>query len=406
MGGIPATPGGLLHWASREIPAQTKLVLAGVIIFAGAALALGWTKQFSPGLTFAAALSILVFGLVASALSAAPKAISGAGGLLAWALSTLFIALLALMLSSTFFGWPPAGARLMARLLGSAEVLASLRSEAKPVVVERGRTETLSVLPDDLRSEPVSSDPAARVQELAALPVLTVAGTLRMSGPDERRYLSASELRLDGGSLVTNGGDLVVEVNNLVSDNGTLIATPTPDGAAGRGGGRVLIIVHGRITGRLGVDLRGARGADGTPGSAGAGGGKGPTGDNAASGLADCSRGAGRGGKGGPGLAGGDGAAGRPGGNGGVLIVRAADLAAAKRVIADAVVTAGPGGRGGPGGQGGPGGPGGDGGSPRGWCSGGGPGGPQGDQGPTGRPGADGAAGADGSVKFEQLPGV
>ncbi|MCJ2006264.1 hypothetical protein [Methylobacterium sp. J-092] len=404
------SPFEVLGWAKKTIPAQTKLVLSGVIVFAGAALVLGWTKQFSPGLTLAAALSILIFGLAASALSAAPRAISGAGGFLAWALSILFTVLLGLMLSSTFVGWPAAGARLMARLLGSAEILSSARSDAKPVVVGRGQTETVGELPELLRTEPAISDPAERVQELATLPALTVSGTLQMSGPGERRYLSASELRLDGGSLVTNGGDLVVEVNNLISDNGAIRSMPNPDatqpGAAGRGGGRVLIIVHGTITGRLGVDLRGARGMNGTQGANGGGGSKGATGDNASSGLGDCSHGAGRGQRGGPGQPGADGTAGQSGGDGGVLIVRVADPAAARRVVASTMVSGGAAGNGGPGGAGGLGGPGGDGGSPRGWCHGGGPSGAQGDQGPPGQPGANGSGGAEGSVVFEQLPKV
>src|SRR5262245_13790430 len=103
----PPTPEGLLSWAARVIPAQAKFVLSGVIVFAGAALVLGWTNRFSISLTFSIAVLILVFGLVASAISAAPKVLTGVGGFLAWALASLFVVLLVLLLTSAFFGIPP-----------------------------------------------------------------------------------------------------------------------------------------------------------------------------------------------------------------------------------------------------------------------------------------------------------
>jgi hypothetical protein len=53
----PGTPVGFLKWALRVIPAQTKLVLGGVVIFAAASLVLGWTRDFSFGATDVAPLN-------------------------------------------------------------------------------------------------------------------------------------------------------------------------------------------------------------------------------------------------------------------------------------------------------------------------------------------------------------
>lgn len=403
------TPEGILGWAARTIPAQTKFVLAGVIVFAGAALVLGWINRFSISLTFSIAVLILVFGLVASAIAAAPRVLAGVGGFLAWALAILFVALLVLLLASAFFGVPPAGARLLARVLGSSELLTQRPSSAQPVVIANGQVEAFSNLPQAFRMEPLSADVAARVQELATLPELVIKGTLQMA-PGEKRVLSASTLRFDGGTLFTHGGDLVIEVNNLVADNGSIRAFENPDIAqlntAGRSAGRVTLIVHGTISGGLSVDLRGELGASGTSGVSGGKGSKGQRGANASSGVFDCQRGAGPGGKGGQGQPGLDGNPGFAGGKGGLLIVRAADIAAAKRVIGTPLLGGGRGGNGGTGGRGGEGGDGGDGGSPIGLCSGGGANGAQGERGPNGQPGGSGRVGDPGAFIFEGLTRV
>jgi hypothetical protein len=404
------TPEWFLSWAIRVIPAQTKFVLSGVIVFAGTALVLGWTSRLSISLTFSIAVLILVFGLVASAISAAPKALTGVGGFLAWALAILFVALLVLLLTSAFFGTPPAGARLLARVLGSSEILTQIRSSARPIIIETGQIEAFSSLPRELRTEPSRTDIPARIQELATLPELIIRGTLQMTSPGEKRVLSASTLRFDGGTLLTNGGDLVIEVNNLVADNGSIRAFDNPEvaqpNASGRSAGRVTLIVHGTISGGLSVDLRGGRGGDGASGVDGGKGPKGQRGANAASGLFDCQRGAGSGGRGGQGQAGSDGKPGFAGGKGGLLIVRAADVEAAKRVIGTPLVAGGKGGNGGVPGRGGEGGDGGDGGSPVGLCSGGGPTGPQGERGSSGQPGRPGQEGDPGSFTFTSLASV
>jgi predicted CDP-diglyceride synthetase/phosphatidate cytidylyltransferase len=66
----------------RVIPAQTKLVLGGVVIFAAASLVLGWTRNFSLAATIEIAVIILIFGVLLSAVSAAPARRFGAGDFL------------------------------------------------------------------------------------------------------------------------------------------------------------------------------------------------------------------------------------------------------------------------------------------------------------------------------------
>jgi hypothetical protein len=399
------TPLGLIELALIIIPAQAKFVLAGMVVFAGTALVLGWTSGFSLPLTFGVAVLVLLFGLAASALAAAPTTLKGAGGFLAWALAILFVAFLVLLLSSAFFGTPLAGTRIIARFLGSAEILTRIPSKAKAVVVAGGARELFGNLPQGMREEASSGPGASRIQQLSALPELNIAGVLQLASPSEKRILSASTLRFDGGTFVTNGGDVTIEVNNLIADNGSIHAFENPVGATGNAG-RLVITVYGKVLGRLGINLSGQRGRDAEPGMPGPKGSKGAHGANPASGMFDCQRGAEAGGKGGKGLPGKDGLAGGSGGNGGTLIVRAVNIEAAKEVISNPRASGGPGGAGGAPGKGGEGGDGGDGGSPVGFCTGAGPTGPQGDRGPDGKAGSSGMDGKNGRIVFEQIPGI
>jgi hypothetical protein len=410
---IPGTPGSsptpfdFLQYALKTIPTQTKFVLGGVLVFAGASLVLSWIREFSFGLTVSVVFSLLLVGLLTSALSATSRrAKSGVGSFLSWALAILFVALLLLMITSVFFGVPPAGAAIMSRLLGSVEILTRLQSSQPQISVPAGERRSLGSLPRQIRNEPVGADQASRIQDLASYPPLEILGTLELASASEKRVLAVSTLRFSAGSIVTNGADLTIETNNLISDAGVIRAfenlEKAPARAAGQNAGRVVIIVHGQISGRLSVDLRGQSGADGSSGAAGAKGPKGAGGANAASGLFDCQRGAEAGHKGGTGQPGKDGQSGFAGGDGGVLIVYASNVAAVQRVFGEPAVGGGIGGSGGVGGSGGAGGDGGDGGSPVGLCSGGGPNGAAGDQGPLGAPGKAGSNGKPGSFRFDK----
>jgi len=402
-------PGGFFAWAAKIAPKQTIFVAGGVLVFAGAALVLGWMRGFSPWTVLGITIVIIVFGLVVgalSSLSATSKSLVRVGSFLAWALSMLFVAILVLMVSSVFFGVPAAGALLMSRLLATTEPLTRISSAVPPVIIKTGETTTLDSLAPQLTEEPPQRDPFKRVQEISKRPELDIKGTLTI-GAVRRAYIVASTLRMSNGRIVTNGADVTIEVNNFVSDQGSLKSFSNPEippqATGGSSGGKITLIVHGDMTGRLVADLRGQNGADGAAGTAGGKGSKGAQGDNASSGLFDCSRGAGRGGTGGQGGAGGDGANGFAGGAGGTLIVVANDVDTAKAVIGAADVRGGAGGVGGTAGVGGPGGDGGDGGSPVGLCSGGGPNGNQGPKGTDGKAGHPGPAGADGQVRFDTL---
>lgn len=400
-----ALPAGFIQWAMRVVPAQTKFVVGGGVVFAVASLVLGWVSAYSLATTLEIAVIIIIFGALVSALSATGK--SAVGSFLTWGLAVIFLGVLILFTSAAFFGVPQAGTLIVSRVLGSYEPLTRLTSSQPAITIPSSTTASIGSLAQEVRDEPTERDPRDIVQDLAHRPPLDIEGRLELSSPSERRILAVSTLRLANGTIVTNGGDLTIETNNLMSDNGSIRAFANPaipsTDSRGTNGGRVSLIVYGTMSGGLTVDLQGQNGAQGRTGEEGIKGQKGAAGANAASGLVDCQRGAERGGKGGTGEPGSNGGDGYSGGNGGVLIVRTGDIERAKRVIGDAMVDGGSGGPGGPGGKGGPGGDGGDGGSPVGLCSGKGPNGPAGEQGPSGVAGKDGPKGAAGSVRFEPL---
>ena len=401
-----ASPAGVLKRSLQIIPRQTQFVLAGVIVFAGAAVVLGWMRGYSINLTVSVLFLILFAGFLATALSHVPaRAYTGVGGFLAWAFSVLLVAVLFLILTSIFFGWPGPGAALAARLLGT-EILTSLPSSAAPITLPTDEVRLVSNLPPIARDEPDGLDRVKQVQILASRPELLLKGTLEMAA-GEKRVLVASTLNLQGGTITTNGGDLTIIVNNLRSDNGTIRAFANPSasspGQAGKSGGHVGLVVYGAITGRLAVDLQGQNGADGTPGTNGKAGSKGAGGANGASSAVDCKRGPEKGKTGGSGTPGMDGGQGYAGGAGGVLVIQTANVDAVQRVIGTPQLDGGLGGSGGQGGTGGPGGPGGDGGGPNGWCHGNGPQGDQGAPGGNGKTGPKAADGTSGSFHVEQI---
>jgi hypothetical protein len=188
----------------------------------------------------------------------------------------------------------------------------------------------LDSLPPELQEVLAKAERRDRIRDIAALPALAISGDLQLAHPNVPRTLVVSSLRLDGGTIITNGGDLTIETNHLSSHDGWIRSFADPDipgsGLRGLDGGRVTLIVHGTMSGQLSVDLRGQKGADGNAGRDGAVGGVGPRGRSSATASASCLSPAGPGGKGLDGAGGTQGQDGFPGGSGGVLLVQAPDV--------------------------------------------------------------------------------
>lgn len=202
-----------------------------------------------------------------------------------------------------------------------------------------------------------------------------------------------------GASFVTQGSNVTLEINELVSEDGTIATfkegSVAAVGAAGRHGGKIEILV-GRATGKLHVELRGENGGAGAPGKApdsnlrGAAGypGDKPYGVNEEGGYQRFVDGT-VGDVGGPGQTGYPGQSGFAGGNSGSAVVQ---IAEGSNFAIEFAKFAGLGGAPGAGGAGGEGGDGGLGGymangkerMPNGAR------GPQGAQGPAGQTGAQG----------------
>jgi hypothetical protein len=399
----------LLDLGFKKVPGPTKIVLAALILFLATVVIL--QANLAPRILFPATIGVLVIGVVVTVVSGV---ISGRqarlpGQIVAWGIVLVFVAVLVLFVSAAFFGWPAKGALFVARVFSDASLVP--RDDLTPVTIGPSSSQqTFDVLPATMLGPLVPSDPIDRVEALGHRPPLVIDGAVvSAGGPGQSRTIAVPSLTLRNGSIVTNGADIVIEVIDLIVENGSIQSFETPasprPGKAGRSGGTVRIRVHGSIVGTLRTDLSGEAGTPGKNGTQGSPGPAGAKGDNAASGLVDCSRGAGRGRAGGPGGPGGDGEPGLPGGAGGTLIVVAEDVDLFRpRITFDA--PGGSGGSGGEAGQGGPGGPGGPGGSPVGLCSGGGPTGDSGPQGPPGQHGSTGPDGADGVVRFIATPRI
>ena len=207
---------------------------------------------------------------------------------------------------------------------------------------------------------------------------------------------------LHGSRIVTNGVNLEIDAQLIVSDGGGILAfeklprAPAPmgqNGGAGLDAGTVVLDAELNHNDLLHVELNGQVGQPGGIGVQGPTGAQGPRGESGADHLFDCAHGAGDGGTGSPGGTGGSGGQGGPGGSGGKLILRG--QIASQRSQIEFLAPGGKGGDGGNGGPGGPGGPGGQGGSGTTYCRSGhgGGSGPTGGDGRHGDPGAEGHPG-------------
>lgn len=222
-------------------------------------------------------------------------------------------------------------------------------------------------------------------------------------------------------SIVTNGNTLVLFVNELDSEDGSIIsfedadkkaatgADATSSGAAGNpgspgiGGGNVSIHIVQALVGILHVDLHGQAGGNGGHGAAGVVGVQGGGGTPCQAGIVGfpphpgCKHDGGQGGKGGVGSSGGTGGDGGTSGQGGTLFLFNVGTTSLPSTSYTFTADHGDPGVGGPGGAGGPGGPGGPGGDGNLFCH-GGPTGPPGNAGPNGADGHTGTVNANGNL--------
>jgi hypothetical protein len=389
--------GGLFDFGRKFAPATTRFVFGAYLVLAVSSVVLSW--RFAPSILVATSFGVVLLAVISTLLARAAVGPSVAlpAQVLLWAVVVALLFSMGLFISAAFLGLPRGGAIIVARILNAPELLA-----------HQGRTDLIT-LDHDTTGWPLrttqapdvsTDDPFARLDKLTQQPSLRVENTALVStSPNVFVY----ELDLSNGTIVTNGGNLTIEAVRIISNGGVIRSFGSPPTAdsnqAGKSGGRVTLIVHDRIVGRLAVDLSGGPGAQGQAGRPGARGRDGSAGENAASSLFDCSHGAGRGGDGLAGERGGDGGPGLPGGSGGVLSLQGDNKEALSRAIAFSA-NGGAGGGGGIGGAGGLGGSGGPGGSPRGLCSGGGASGANGPPGANGIAGPAGRAGENGTMIF------
>jgi hypothetical protein len=300
-----------------------------------------------------------------------------------------------------YYRYPPFAARELARLTGKAGFLP--RPTPTEARVDRSNwPQNASVIAQAVRGPLQESNEILRIDEMRRRPDLLIEGSTLVFDANTPARIATSKLTLRNSTLVTNGGDLDIEVETLVADNSEirafLLSDSAPAKGAGRDAGKVRIVVHGRLSGVLRVDLGGQAGAAGAPGRPGAAGAAGSKGADARSAADSCVAKAGAGTAGAPGGRGEDGSDGSAGGHGGefTLVTKNPNQAAGHIEFSAEGGRGGAGGAGGPGGQGGPGGPGGE---PAGLCIGAGPTGPRGAEGAPGKPGQPGATGAAGSMR-------
>jgi hypothetical protein len=389
--GSPTEP---VKVAEQHAPWVVPIAAAAWLLFSVAATILSW--GYGGRVLLLTVGSVFAVGLLAVVLARALVANERFGFVLALGVVAAFSVITALFITSAFFGLPSQGAVLVARILRAPEILTQDRpSLALPPVT--GRL-PFSALPTTIPA-PEHLEHYRRIDAVRRQPALIVdGGVIEAQGPGRSHSIVVHSLTLKNSKIVTNGADLTVEVVDLFTDGSAITSFEHPDRSQpnqpGRPGGRVTLIVHGRVEGRLRLDLGGEAGAPGQAGERGANGPNGERGSNAASGLFDCRRGAGRGGPGGAGQPGHPGTDGRDGGDGGTFVLVADGAVTTLAQAFDVVTNGGQGGAGGPGGPGGQGGSGGPGGSPVGLCSGGGP---SGADGPPGASGAQGPPGKNGS---------
>ncbi|MFO1302994.1 MAG: hypothetical protein U1F54_04635 [Burkholderiales bacterium] len=381
----------------KNAPVVTKFAIGALVVFVVTTVVL--SLGVAPSILFPATVGVIVIGLLAVLAASAVRGVRNRrlADLFAWVVVLLFVAITVLLISSAFFGTPPAGARLLAKWLDDPALLPT-QGKRQEIRVETDRS--WSTLPESLRTPTLGANRMALSEELGSRPDLVVVGArLVIDANAGSSTIAVRSLTLRNAEVVTNGTTVTIEALEVISDDGSVVsyrdATLVSATGAGTSGGRVTLVIAGSLRGNLKVQLPGQGGKDGANGNAGGKGAAGAPGNNAASGLIDCQRGAGNGGPGQSGGKGEDGTPGANGGNGGDLVIRAKN----PEPVVQAIAFSAPGGGGGVGGKGGAGGPGGDGGrggSPVGLCSGSGqtgPGGPQGPPGSDGKPGTSGSAG-------------
>ena len=301
-----------------------------------------------------------------------------------------------------YYRYPPFAARELARLTGKPGFLPRpTQTEAR---VDRSNwPQNAAVIPQAVRGPLQETNEILRIDEMRNRPDLLIEGSTLVFDANSPARIATSKLTLRNSTLVTNGGDLDIEVETLVADNSEirafLLSDSAPAKGTGRDAGKVRIVVHGRLSGVLRIDLGGQAGAPGAAGRAGAPGAAGAKGADARTaarllrgegGRRNCGR-ARRQGRGRL-------ATDRPGGHGGefTLVTKNPNQAAGHVEFS---AEGGRGGAGGARGSGRTGRPGGPGGEPAGLCIGAGPTGPRGAEGAPGKPGQPGPAGAAGSMR-------
>ena len=251
----------------------------------------------------------------------------------------------------------------------------TVKNAAMAEIHDIGSAAEFQELPAEMQSAPSTSDGPALADALHKKGSLKLHGTKMTLPPGAERSftIAADTIYLsDGATVITNGNDLDVIANRIVSTGGSKIASFLPDnlksvgttqegkGNPGQTGGRVTLWVTNAVEGTTRVYLPGQEGAVGSAGATGAQGAKGERGANAVQGMwPNCSSGGQDGKPGAAGNPGGPGRAGGDGGSGGNLILRGKAAVEKSAFIFSA--PGGKGGAGGAGGVGGPGGPGGDG---------------------------------------------
>jgi hypothetical protein len=308
------------------------------------------------------------------------------------------------------FGWRTLIATLVVVVALSWFSTTNARAQEKQVVFSKDVT--YYDLPSGIDKQPLEGASKFQIREmLSQQPMIVIDGaTLSITPPrvGSGQVISVKSIEFrHGGRIVTNGVNLEINAELIVSDRGQILAfaVPVADQAGiGAGGGSGLgagtVVLNGALkTGdKLIVSLAGQDGQSGGAGVPGPTGAQGPSGDNGADHLFDCAHGGGNGGAGSQGGKGGTGGSGGAGGDGGRLILRG-DLAA-QRLQIDFSAPGGRGGAGGLPGNGGAGGPGGPGGGGTTYCR-GGVVGPSGPSGPAGEPGSSGHNGREGSISAD-----
>jgi hypothetical protein len=381
----------VLKISEHASPDARRFLYGGFSALAISTLVLAWLR--APAALVPVLLMLLVASVFVTLLSTAlTDRASAAARTFLWAVMLFIFSLMGLFVSAAFFGVPQIGAVAIARIFDAPELLstgshgAEIRirtDEVKPATAEFLRP--LDVIGKD--------DRFSREQSLHQRPSLRVDGTLvAASAPGTTTHIYADVIDLEKGTIVTNGADVTIEANKIISGGGAVrsfLGEPAPsETGKGRDVGHVYLVIYDRIVGKLQVNLPGGRGAMGVRGADGIVGRDGAEGDGAADHLFDCAHGGGRGGDGQSGTNGERGWPGFAGGDGGLLTVLGSRPESLQESI-EFIPAAGQGGPGGQGGLPGAGGRAGSGGSGSHWCHGG-------ESGTAGTPGVRGQQGPDG----------